>query len=117
MTVRGRQKDEMTTLRSAVLSKWVGEQVLLVGVAVALLAVGCERMSHAEPRQLASGSSVGGTTTQISGEFNPRLLRRFSPVRPVMASDPSSVTDELVTLGRLLFFDGRLSKNQTLSFS
>jgi len=102
-------------LGSVVLSKWVGEQVLLVGVAI--LAAGCERMSHAETRTLASGSSASGTTAQVSGEFNPRLLRRFSPVRPVMASDPSSVTEELVTLGRLLFFDGRLSKNQKLSCS
>lgn len=93
--------------------RWVGQGGLLVGVAV--LAAGCEGMSHAEARKLASGPTAGDTTTQVSAEFNPRLLRRFSPVRNVMASDPSSVTEELVTLGRLLFFDERLSKNQKLS--
>lgn len=98
---------------SAISSRRVDDRILLVGAA--LFAAVCERMSHAETRTLASGSGAANTTTQASSEFNPRLLRRFSPVRPVMARDPSSVTEELVTLGRLLFFDGRLSKNQKLS--
>ena len=84
---------------------------------LALLAclAGWIRLSRAETRTLASGSMGGGSASQASVEFNPRLLRRFSPVRPVMASDPARVTDDLVTLGRLLFFDERLSKSQKLS--
>src|SRR4051812_20865252 len=99
MTGRRRQRGSW-----AIASRRVGDRILLVGVV--LFAAAGERMSHAETLKLASGSTAGNTTTQVSAEFNPRLLRRFSPVRTVMARDPSSVTEELVTLGRLLFFDG-----------
>ena len=104
---------EMIIFGSANVGKQLRRGLLLVGVAV--LGTGCERMSHAETRKLASGSTASQSIPQVSAEFNPRLLRRFSPVRLVMAADPSSVTEEMVTLGRLLFFDERLSKNQKLS--
>src|SRR4051794_3046813 len=113
MADHGRHRGERAKFGSTDLGGRVGEGLLLIGVAV--FAAGCEGVSHAETRTLASGSSAGETTAQVSAEFNPRLLRRFSPIRPVMATDPSSVTEELVTLGRLLFFDERLSKNQRLS--
>jgi cytochrome c peroxidase len=66
--------------------------------------------SAAAPAQAAAAPAA-----QASAEFNPRLLRRFSAVRPVLAADPGSVTEERVALGHMLFFDARLSKNQKLS--
>ncbi|HET6148276.1 MAG TPA: cytochrome c peroxidase [Polyangia bacterium] len=48
-------------------------------------------------------------------EVNSRLLRRFAPLRTVIAADPGTITEPITTLGRTLFFDPRLSKDQDLS--
>jgi cytochrome c peroxidase len=83
-------------------------------VSFALLAcVGC-----------GGGSPRGNTVKAVAARpvsppaalaFNPRLLRRFSPVRPVLAADPATVTDARVALGRMLFYDPRLSRSGKLS--
>lgn len=49
-----------------------------------------------------------------SKEFNPRLLRRFKPVRELLAEGPPPSPAQ-VDLGRMLFFETRLSKNGTQS--
>jgi cytochrome c peroxidase len=48
-------------------------------------------------------------------EFNPRLLRRFLPVRPVLAPEGKTPAAAQVELGRQLYFDTRLSKNGAMS--
>jgi cytochrome c peroxidase len=64
-----------------------------------------------------TGTAWSATTgaSQASAEMNPRLLRRFSAVRAVLAVDPTSVSDSRVMLGRMLFHDKRLSRNQDIS--
>jgi cytochrome c peroxidase len=47
--------------------------------------------------------------------LNPRLLRRFAPIRATIESPEHPLTAEKVALGRMLYFDKRLSKNQDLS--
>lgn len=47
--------------------------------------------------------------------FNPRLLRRFKPLRDVIETDENPSTQAKVELGRMLYFEKRLSKNQDLS--
>jgi len=50
-----------------------------------------------------------------AGEINPRLLRRFEPLRSQIETPDNSITNGKVELGRMLFFEKRLSKNQELS--
>jgi len=48
-------------------------------------------------------------------EINPRLLRRFQPLRARVESDKNALTEAKIELGRMLYFEKRLSKNQELS--
>jgi cytochrome c peroxidase len=48
-------------------------------------------------------------------EFNPRLLRRFRPIRAVLAPDGQTPAGAQVELGRALYYETRLSKTGTLS--
>jgi cytochrome c peroxidase len=50
-----------------------------------------------------------------AGKLNPRLLRRFKPVRDAIAADENPMTAAKVELGRMLYFDARLSKNHDVS--
>ena len=77
-----------------------------------LVAAGC---AVDEPVPLAASAPVvaeraGGIQP---GEINPRLLRRFQPV--VGQGGSAAVSPEKVTLGRMLYFDKRLSKGHDLS--
>jgi cytochrome c peroxidase len=46
---------------------------------------------------------------------NPRLLRRFEPLRDRIESKENPLTESKVELGRMLFFEKRLSKKHDLS--
>jgi cytochrome c peroxidase len=50
-------------------------------------------------------------------DINPRLLRRFQPLRSQIESDASNnaITTAKTDLGRMLYFEQRLSKNHDLS--
>ena len=63
----------------------------------------------------AAARTPAVATRREAGEVNPRLLRRFKPVRDSLdvAGAPSSTA--LVDLGRMLFFDKRLSRNGDLA--
>lgn len=52
---------------------------------------------------------------EASAAFNPRLLRRFKPARELITSASNRVTEAKVELGRMLFFDTRLSLGRDLS--
>jgi cytochrome c peroxidase len=78
---------------------------------------GCvERESPAQhPLETSTGPPTRAAASPVSAEMNPRLLRRFSVVRAVLASDPATVTDTKVALGHMLFFETRLSRNHDVS--
>jgi cytochrome c peroxidase len=63
------------------------------------------------PPTVASNATPGAA----SPELNPRLLRRFSPARSHIDAPAGAASDAAVQLGRMLFFDQRLSKNGDLS--
>jgi len=65
---------------------------------------------HAAARAGASATRAEG------GEVNPRLLRRFKPVRDTieLANAPAA-SQALIDLGRMLFFEKRLSKDRDLA--
>jgi cytochrome c peroxidase len=52
---------------------------------------------------------------EASAAFNPRLLRRFKPARELMPSASNRVTEAKVELGRMLFYDKRLSRASDVS--
>ena len=52
-------------------------------------------------------------STSAAPEFNPRLLRRFKPLRSELAA--VKPPQKLVDLGRMLYFDARLSANNEVS--
>ena len=89
------------------------------GLALGTAACSGERASGAVelgPRAFAP-QALGSLkeTVQPRKELNPRLLRRFQPVRPVLVDEAEGPSAALVDLGRLLYFDGRLSKNGSLA--
>jgi cytochrome c peroxidase len=89
----------------------------LLGALVWLcLGAGCEApAAPAASPDAASALDEAAPGSASSLEINSRLLRRFAPLRAVIAADPGTITEPVTTLGRMLFFDQRLSKNQDLS--
>lgn len=63
----------------------------------------------------ASAEAPAGGAASASKEFNPRLLRRFAPLRSRFDSPDAPVTEEMIGLGRMLYFDKRLSKNKDVA--
>lgn len=64
----------------------------------------------------AAAARMATTPTRgDTGEVNPRLLRRFKPVRASLALPDQPAAPALVVLGRMLFFDTRLSRDRDLS--
>jgi cytochrome c peroxidase len=90
----------------------------MLTTATMLLVIGCKTKGAIEPAAAVQPSSSpaadqprGGSTTE---EINPRLLRRFQPVGgDTVVTAPRS--PEKVTLGRALFHDKRLSRNQQIA--
>lgn len=73
-------------------------------------------VAHASAAAPGHAARLAEPATRATGEVNPRLLRRFKPVRESLAragEPPPSAA--LVDLGRMLFFDKRLSKDHDLS--
>jgi cytochrome c peroxidase len=69
--------------------------------------------SEQPPRALERKQLPAVTTARAA--FNPRLLRRFAPARDLIPTTGNAVTDAKMNLGRLLFFDARLSRNFDVS--
>jgi cytochrome c peroxidase len=64
----------------------------------------------------ATAEPTAGTASRSEpGEVNPRLLRRFKPVRKTLSLADAPASAALTDLGRMLFFDKRLSKDHDLS--
>jgi len=93
----------------------------------AALACGGETQSEAQvAAMLATESSAAESKTARAkassaepvaetGKLNPRLLRRFKPVRDAIETADNPITAAKVELGRMLYFEPRLSKNHDLS--
>jgi cytochrome c peroxidase len=80
----------------------------LIAALLASGSVGCRK--RAEPT-----TTTGATTRAPPGEFDPLLLAPFQPVPATAESRENPITEERVTLGRILYFDPRLSKNHDVS--
>jgi cytochrome c peroxidase len=62
-----------------------------------------------------SADAPAGAGVEASKEFNPRLLRRFTPLRARFDAESAPSTEEMISLGRMLYFDKRLSKNKDVA--
>jgi cytochrome c peroxidase len=73
--------------------------------------------ASAAPTPLAAVGSAAASPegAEASYAFNPRLLRRFAKARASIESDANPLTAEKIALGRMLFFDPRLSRDNDLS--
>lgn len=63
---------------------------------------------------LLSSAGCGGSAPR-TGEIDPELLRNFAPAPAEMTNPNNPITPEKVALGRMLYYDERLSKSQTVS--
>src|SRR5690349_3372023 len=61
---------------------------------------------------LAVGYSTGATAAD---QLDPAALKTFAPLPDVVPGGSGAPTEEQVSLGRMLYFDPRISKSQTIS--
>lgn len=93
------------------------------GLGALLLVLGCaseaEDNSADVMQQLAQAAVLTpkspAPAAVATRAFNPRLLRRFQPARETIQGNAGEPSPALVELGRMLYFEKRLSKNQELS--
>jgi len=93
--------------------------------ALLLLVAACSSTSDATPAPTPTaavdsadpGAPAGAAAARTPRtDINPRLLRRFKPVRAELHADATAEPSQAqVDLGRMLFFDKRLSKDRDLS--
>lgn len=87
-------------------------------LALSGLGTACKEPDDTE-KLLATLSSATARPTEPDAPrrdgVNPRLLRRFEPLRVQIESKDNSITADRTELGRMLYFEKRLSKNQDLS--
>jgi cytochrome c peroxidase len=87
----------------------------------ALMLAGCDNSpkeperAAVTPATVAPVASLPAEDTTTAKGFNPRLLRRFTPLRARLDATNEAPSDELIALGRMLYFDSRLSRNRDLS--
>jgi cytochrome c peroxidase len=100
---------------------WVGRLGAWLG-ALSIASAGCggreEKVAVDLGPQAFAPQALGSLNAaeHARKEFNPRLLRRFQPVRPLLVTEgTASPSPALVELGRALYFDKRLSKNGSQS--
>lgn len=82
-----------------------------------VLAAACgNATAHEVPtRPSASPVTSSAAPVEASKAFNPRLLRRFVPLRARLDVAAQPPTAPRIDLGRMLYFDPRLSKNRDIS--
>lgn len=86
-------------------------------VLAAVAALSCRRAPAPRPQETPPREShpPAAQPGAARGEaINPRLLRRFRPVAHTVG-DPKRATDDVVSLGRMLWYDPRLSRSHQIS--
>jgi cytochrome c peroxidase len=88
----------------------------LVGLLLVLpVACGNDTAQETATRASVSAAVPLAPPVEASKAFNPRLLRRFVPLRARLEGSEHPATPAQVDLGRMLFFDKRLSKNRDIA--
>jgi cytochrome c peroxidase len=91
----------------------------VASVGLALSSVGCnepdETRSLTEAIQRELIKTAKAAEKPRRDDVNPRLLRRFQSVRTQIETPDNAITTAKVDLGRMLYFEKRLSKNHDVS--
>ncbi|WP_437304674.1 cytochrome c peroxidase [Sorangium sp. So ce388] len=70
---------------------------------------------QAAPVGAAPGTAPTPGASEPEVQIDPERLASFNPLPALVTSSNNPLTDEKIQLGRMLFFDSRLSKNHDLS--
>lgn len=81
--------------------------------ALTLALVGCGD-SDATPAASTSAATSARAATPRRDAINPRLLRRFAPVAR-LGAEPPATTPAMVDLGRMLWYETRLSRDHDIT--
>lgn len=84
---------------------------LLVAVSLVVSVAACKSEPPAEP----AAQPVAEKTAVEPVDIDPALLAIFAPLPEVMEAAGREITDERVHLGKMLYFEERLSKNHDVS--
>jgi cytochrome c peroxidase len=87
--------------------------VALAGL-VSVSALGCEQKSE-QPKPAPKEAVPSATAENKAVTVDTSLLAAFTPIASKIDSTTNPITDEKVVLGRMLYFENRLSKNHDLS--
>jgi len=89
----------------------------IVGVVVVVTVAACKKREREEARPAPASSAPARTISEPRAQsaFDPLLLAPFQPVPEVVESKENPVTPAKVELGRMLYFEPRLSKNHDVS--
>ncbi len=83
-----------------------------------LAVTACGNPTHSDSAARADTSAAPAalaSAQEASKTFNPRLLRRFVPLRARLDAPEHTASNEQIALGRMLYFDARLSKDRHIS--
>lgn len=78
------------------------QHFLIILFALLLLLAGC-------------GRQPGGGTESAKAEIDEELLANFKPAPAVITSEKNPITEAKITLGRMLYYETRLSKDKDVS--
>jgi cytochrome c peroxidase len=85
---------------------------LLFAAALALAA--CSGPAAAPPATAPAQAAAIAAPAAASAELNPRLLRRFKPLRTLLSAE-AAPSAAMIDLGRMLYYEPRLSASQQVS--
>lgn len=80
-----------------------------------VVAASCDKSKKAEQTAPADNTSVAKVADKAKVTVPVATKQLFAPLPEVYASDENPLTDEKVALGRMLYYDARLSKNHDVS--
>ena len=93
----------------------IRSHALLVAVAAATLLAACQNDKPAPPAPTAAPAKLGAVEPKKTSDIDPDRLVMFAALPAAMTSPTNPITDAKVELGRTLYHDARLSKNQDVS--
>ncbi|MFT3774729.1 MAG: cytochrome-c peroxidase [Minicystis sp.] len=97
---------------------YVKSAAALVAVTAAALLAACQEDKPAQPMKTAAPAptaKMAAAPEPKKDEIDPDRLAMFNPLPAAMESPANPITDAKVELGRQLYYETRLSKNQDIS--
>lgn len=86
---------------------------VLFGSALSILVVGCG--DHSETHDQNRNAAEFAEHMRLDGQIAEKARKIFQPIAGVAENEENAVTEEKVKLGKMLYFDKRLSKDGNIS--